>query len=158
MDVKAYIWKVICCALLCGIVCGFFTDKGSVGETVKWICSLIMALTLISPIAGIQLKNISYYFSGISADASSVIGAGEEMADQELRGIIKQQVEAYILDKGEMYGAKLTVEVILNDDPMPAPKSVRIQGSISPYGKQSMTRMIQEDLGIDAEDQQWTGV
>jgi hypothetical protein len=149
---------VICAALICGIIYGFFSDKSGIGETVKWVCGLIMTLTLISPLTGIHLQDLSYYFSGITADASDVTADGENMSRQELRRIIKQQLEAYILDKAEIYGAMLTVEVILNDDPMPAPQSVRIQGSISPYGKQRMIHMIQEELGIDTEDQLWSGV
>lgn len=77
------------------------------------------------------------------------------MASEELRTIIKSRVEAYILDKAESYGAKLKVEVMLSEDQVPVPMSVRITGSISPYGKKMVTQLIREDLGIASEEQVW---
>ena len=157
MDVKAYLLKLISAALLCGVVKGFFDEKGAVGAVLKMMCGIVMLLTAVSPWTNLQLNHLTDYFERITMDAETIVASGENMASQELETIIKSRMEAYILDKAESYGAKLTVEVILSDDQVPTPKSVRISGSISPYGKQMMSRMIREDLGIATEDQIWTG-
>ena len=115
-----------------------------------------MVLTVVSPWTHIRIRDAADYFDKIQSDGSLAAAVGENMASDESKAIIISRVEAYILDKAESYGAKLQVEVILSEDPVPTPRSVRIRGSISPYGKKMMTQMIREDLGIASEDQIWT--
>jgi len=156
MDIQAYILKLLSAALLCGVAVGFFSEKSAVGAVIKMICGAVMVLTVVSPWTYIRIQDAADYFDRIQADGSLAAQLGENMAYEELGTIIKSRVEAYILDKAESYGAKLQVEVILSEDPVPTPRSVHIRGRISPYGKKMMTQMIREDLGIASEDQVWT--
>lgn len=156
MDFREYILKLLSAALLCGVAVGFFSEKSAAGSVIKMVCGVVMVLTVVSPWTHIRIRDAADYFDKIQSDGSLAAAVGENMASDELKAIIISRVEAYILDKAESYGAKLQVEVILSEDPVPTPRSVRIRGSISPYGKKMMTQMIREDLGIASEDQIWT--
>ena len=157
MDIRQYIMKLLAAALLCGIAQGFFIEKSVAGAAIKLLCSMVMVLTVVSPWASLRLQDAGDYLEQIQTDGSLTAAIGENMAIGELRQIIKSRIEAYILDKAESYGARLTVEVILSDDQIPIPSSVRISGSISPYGKKMLSDMIRKDLGIEVEDQKWMG-
>jgi hypothetical protein len=47
--------------------------------------------------------------------------------------------------------------VYLSEDTIPVPISVEIRGSVSPYGKQQLTKLLEEELGIAKENQLWIG-
>ena len=66
-----------------------------------------------------------------------------------------EETSSYILEKAKAYDARLEGAVTVDDSAVPAPCAVRIQGSISPYGRQQLQRIIQEDLGIKLEAQEW---
>jgi hypothetical protein len=68
---------------------------------------------------------------------------------------IIQQTQAYILDKARSLDAELTVEVFLGDGTIPVPIGVRLEGNISPYARKLLSQMLQDDLGIPAEEQIW---
>jgi hypothetical protein len=52
-------------------------------------------------------------------------------------------------------GAEVEVEVTLSDDSTQVPCAVTITGMVSPYLKQRLSEMIEEDLQIKREDQHW---
>ena len=153
---KDYILSLLSAALLCCVAQGFFIEKSTVGSVVKMLCGIVMILTVVSPWASIRLRDLGDCLDSIHSDSSLAVGLGENMAQNELREIIKSRVEAYILDKANNYGAQLTVEVILSEEQIPVPISLHISGNISPYGKKMLSKMISEDLGIGLEDQVWT--
>ena len=82
---------------------------------------------------------------------------GEEVSADEINTIITEQTLAYILDKAESFGARLEVEVQIARDGTYRPKAVTLRGSVSPYAKSRLQQIIEEDLQISKEDQQWIG-
>ena len=47
-------------------------------------------------------------------------------------------------------------DIILSDDDIPAPVAARIKGNVSPFAKSKLMDMMEKDLGISKERQQWT--
>ena len=64
---------------------------------------------------------------------------------------------SYILSKAESLGAKLEVTVELSDELYAKPVAVQLTGAVSPYAKQTLTQMIEEELGLNREAQRWIG-
>ena len=155
--IREYLLRLICAALLCGIVNGLLSKKGALGAAVKLITGIFMVITMVSPLLRIRIDNITGYFDGISSDANAAVESGQMDAADALKAIIKSKTEAYILDKAKSYGAEVTVEVRVDGSDLPAPCSVSVSGSISPYGKKQLSSMIADELGIALEDQEWTG-
>ncbi len=151
-----YLISVCCAAILCAIVTGILGKKGAVGGAVKLITGIVMILTLFSPLVDIQLDKLDSVLDGISLDGEALAAEGENSSRTAMAAIIKQQTEAYILDKAGDLGADVSVEVTLSEDSVPVPEAVHISGNLSPYAKKQLTDMLTQELGIAGEGQSWS--
>ena len=61
----------------------------------------------------------------------------ENLARDSMADIIKEETEAYILDKAADLHANLRVEVAVGEDNLPA--AVTISGEASPYARRQIT-------------------
>ena len=156
-EIRAYLLKIIVCSILCGIAVGLTARAGATGKVVKMITGICMLLTIVSPILQFRIRDIGTFLGELAADADGYVTDGENVSAAAFEDIIKTRTEAYILDKADSYGAALKVEVSLSNEQIPKPCSVRISGSISPYGKRQLQNMIREELGIALEEQIWIG-
>ena len=148
----SYILTVVAAAMLAAIV-KELAGSGTMGALVKFLAGLFVALTVLSPLVKLELPDVQGWMDSFGYDGQSAAEAGAEMAEEMNRSLIKEQVEAYILDKAARYGAALQADVKVNEAGMPV--SVTLRGSISPGTKAALTRIIQEDLGLDEEVQHW---
>ena len=157
MQISEYLIGVTAAALVCGVVRTFISEKSALGETVRMLLGILMLLVVIQPVFGISMDGLFHWTENISADAQSIVTHAESASKEEFHQRIKKETRAYILSKADSLGAKLEVEVELSEELLPKPIAVRIMGAVSPYAKQSLMRMIENDLGIDREAQQWIG-
>ena len=155
MQVRNYLMSVITAAILCGIVNTLIGKKSGYASVVRLISGICMMLTVISPMMKVRLTDFNSYIGSFSQQAEDAVSEGEQMANEELRTIIKSRTEAYILDKAVSLDLNVVVEVMLNNDIPPLPCAVRISGSASPYTKKALSKYIANDLGIAEEDQTW---
>ena len=88
-------------------------------------------------------------------DAEDAAAMGENLARDSMADIIKEETEAYILDKAADLHENLRVEVAVGEDNLPA--AVTISGGASPYARRQIQAMIANDLGISKENQKWIG-
>ena len=150
-----YLLKLTAAALFCAVVVGFVGDKCALGKLIKLITGIFMIVTIAAPLGTLDMNGWTDYIDKLTLQTGSAVQDGENFAKDTLVGIIMEETSSYILDKAKAYDARLEVEVTVDDSAVPAPCAVRIQGSISPYGKQQLQRIIQEDLGIKLEAQEW---
>ena len=80
-----------------------------------------------------------------------------EMSTGAMIAIIKEETEAYILDKAASLGVTLSVEVMVEDGNVPRLSGVQLSGQVSPYARQQLSTWISNDLGISKENQKWIG-
>ena len=156
-SVRGYLLGITVVALCCGILSAVLGKKGLTSGTVKFLCGIVMLLAVVGPLLNLQIGNLQGSFKGFSQEADAVTAFGRETALKEYAGIIKERTAAYILDKAESLGAELTVEVTLSDDEPMVPCAVKLSGAISPYAKKVLSNTIANDLGIQVEEQIWTG-
>ena len=154
-QVRTYLLSVIAAAVICSLVTAIPGKAGSISSILKLMMGIFMAVTVLSPFVSFRLPNIQSYMDAFHADASDAVEAGQHLADSEMRQLIKDRVEAYILDKATAYGVDLTVEVSLTNDGVPVPCGVKLSGAVSPYAKLQLMKMLSEDLGIGKENQIW---
>jgi hypothetical protein len=69
--------------------------------------------------------------------------------------LIKQETEAYILDKAQSLGCALEADVTVGEGLYPVPESVLICGSISNQNRKLLEDILVKELGISKENQQW---
>lgn len=153
--IREYLISVTAAALLCGMIQTITGEKSSSAGIVRLVCGIFLALTVIRPVAQIQLREFSLTTSEIMEQAQLAAGEGEDYAKRALSRHITEQTEAYILDKAKIYGAEISVEVTVETVDQPVPAAVTITGKYSPYARTQLSALIASELNIREEDQTW---
>lgn len=151
------ILSVVTAAVIVGILGSVCPQKAGTGALIRMICGLFLAIQVISCVTELDFGIIAAFSDQFGQSADDAVFAGEGMATDAWSGIIKEETEAYILDKAAAYGASLEVEVTVSREDLPVPESVRIRGSISPYARGRLQQMMEDELGIKRENQLWIG-
>lgn len=148
----AYIRTVTAAALIVSVLTAL-AGRGTMGTLFRLTAGVFMALTILSPVLKLELPDMESWISSFEIDGVDAAAAGEAMAEDARRGCIKERTQSYILDKAACYGASLKVEVVLDEEGMPA--AVMLRGKISPYAKARMTQELEAELGLGKEVQRW---
>ena len=136
---RQYVISVTTAAIVCGMLTAML-KKGAMQSLVKLL-----------------LKALPQDLGPDYQEASGAAQEGERYARNSIAEIIKEQTEAYILDKAAELGLSLEAEVFLSGDEIPVPVSVRITGQASEIERRRMEMILEKDLGIAKENQTWTG-
>ncbi len=153
--VRNYVLRIVIAAIVCAIARSLIKEKTATGKMVNLISGILMAVTILAPIATISFKNITNFYENISIDADAFVSDGKNASQESIAEIIKSQTEAYILDKANNLGLQIAVEVELDDSNNSIPCGVVISGAVSPYAKGTLGTYMQEELGIPKENQKW---
>ena len=150
-SLRQYMLSVVSAAMILGIL------KGISGQSklLKLVGGLFLTFVILQPLARFDFADLTDYFGGFSETGSMIAAGGGMEAEEVRRSIIKQQVEAYILDKAESLEVELQVSVELGPEEMPA--AVRLQGRVPSDVKNRLMQIMESDLGIAKENQLWVG-
>ena len=154
-QIREYLIGVTVAAILCGIVTAISGKKGFLGSVMKLLTGLLMALALVAPWVSISLVDLFGWTENIKSDADDIVLQGQSTGEETYRRVIKERLEAYILDEARAMGADLSVAVTLSQEGTPVPVAAELSGSISPYHKQRLSLFMTNELGIEREDQIW---
>ncbi len=154
-QIGAYLIRVCCGAIVCGIVTGILGKKGMLSAGLKQICGIFMVLIIAAPLVSFSFTG----FSGIGFDfkrsAEDAVDEGKISAQEALEDIITEKTAAYILDKAKSLGVTAEISVTLSDDEIPVPSRVTLKGNISPYAKGVLSQWMATELAIPTEAQVW---
>ena len=151
-----YILSLISAAIIFGILQSLLDQKSGTHTLLRFIGGIFLTFTIIAPITDIDLNVLFDLPMDFIEKANTVAASGQQRMQTQQRDIIKEQCEAYILDKAFSYEIKPEVEVILQDD-MAIPEYVRINGTIPHYTKIALKAWIEDEMGIPRENQIWIG-
>lgn len=154
-DIKQYIITIVSVALLSSVLLKLLNPKSTAYKAVKLMTGILVILTLVSPWTEISLQGYMDYFDAVQQDAIATSEYGEGLVSEELRQSIKENTEAYILDKAALMGAEIQVSVTCDSSDWPIPISVELSGSISPYARTKLQKIISDDVGIPEDKQTW---
>lgn len=154
-QMKGYLLSILAAATICGIVTKLTAGQTLTSGIIKLIAGLFLTVTIVSPFVKLQIGNLATYFEDLEARTEDIITDGEISVRNELKQIILQNTEAYILDKASSYGVTLQVRAEIGNLDTMIPNSVTLEGNVSPYIKQQIQKLIAEDLGIPEEKQIW---
>ena len=153
---KSYLLSIVAAAVIGGVVTKLLGSKGSQGAMGKLIAGLFLVFTVISPLRNIHIDSLSLFSDAYAIGAQEAVLQGQTISSMAIGERIKQNCEAYILDKARQLDANLEVSVTLDDASIPAPVAVNLKGNVSPNTKKTLQAMIAEDLGIPKEAQIWS--
>lgn len=150
---REYFLSVICCAVLCGIATSIPEKNGTASKLLKLISGILLTFTVLAPVAEVKLEEISFFVTDIQEEGEAVASMGLTHSLDAMAAIIKQETEAYILDKAGDLQGNLEVQVFLDSELKP--NGVVLQGEIPESGRRQLEHIIARDLGITKEDQIW---
>ncbi len=153
--IREYLISVTAAAILAGIIRSMAGEKGSTAGILRMVCGIFLAFTVMGPFTDIQLQDSSLLHLDVMDHAGAAVEDGLDYAQRAMARLIKTRTEAYILDKALAFQAQITVEVSVSDDETPIPIACTVTGNLSPYAKKQLMRIIESDLGIPKEAQQW---
>lgn len=154
--IRQYLLSVVAASLIAGLVIRIVGKKGAHATVTKLLIGLFLSITVISPWTKLQIGDLSNYLSKLETDASDIVANGEAIAIDDTAAIIKDSLEAYILDKASSLALVIEVDVNLTLTNPPQIDSVEITGAASPYARQRLQQILSEELGIPRECQSWT--
>ena len=150
----SYVFRILCCAAVCGIALSLFPD-GRMKAMVRLFAGIFLTITVLRPGMALELPDLEGWVAEYRRQGRSAAAAGEDYAAQQRHQFIKDGLEAYILDKAASLGCTLTVRVVLDGEGYPA--GVVLTGNVTEEGRRELEALLQEELGIAKEDQQWNG-
>lgn len=154
-SIREYMIRLLSAGIICSVIVKWVPLKGSSGRIIRMLAGIFMTITMFSPLIDLKLIDPDGYFSWIRQDAQLAVAQGQDAARESSAVIIKEQLEAYILDKASLWDLELSVEVTLDDSDPPVPVAVVLRGAASPYARKQMSEWLVRELGIEEENQQW---
>ena len=91
----------------------------------------------------------------ISTDA---VQRGEALTHSAMAEIISAEIASYVLERADALGAEVRIQVVLNDEDIPAPVGIELEGQVSPYVRSQLEAFIQENIGLGREAIRWIGL
>lgn len=153
--IRQYLLSVICASILVSIITAFLGEKSHQSGIFKLITGVFIIFTVISPVVNVQIQEFQDYFKGISENAQRTVQQGELMSQKSTQSIIKDKLEAYILDKASSLNLDLDISITLKDEAVATPEEIIISGNASPYGKKMLQTFLVNEIGIPEEKQLW---
>ena len=149
-----YVLSLIAAARIAGILQSF-VKEGSCARVLRLLCGLFLMVTALKPLKDLQIPTLDDWTASWNAEAAAAVREGEERYASEYSAVIIKQLEAYILDKAAQLGLSVQVQLTLTADHLP--ERVLLTGQATQQQKQAMESVIESDLGIPKEKQQWNG-
>lgn len=150
-----YLLRIVIVAAICGILNAIVSDKRASGGIIRMITGIFVAVTALTPLTNLDLFEFGTYTEFVAEDADAAAQAGVQIAKFETDAIIKEQLEAYILDKAKNLQLSVSVNIEMTDGYPSMPYSVQISGEASPYNKKVLSSIIVNELSIPEERQIW---
>ena len=155
--ISRYLFSITVAAILCALLKDLVNSQKGSGKIIKLLAGIVLTITVVAPWTKISFSDIGEYIHDFTNDAEAAADTGAQYRQDELQRIIKEQTEAYILDKAAALGAEVQVDVRVSDDNPPIPYTViLVAKALSPYARESLKMCIVNDLGIPEEQQIWS--
>ena len=151
--IRSWLFSITGTALVCAAA-QKLTPEGRVKSVLRLVCAVAMAAALFSPLLHSALDTYPLELARYRAQAAALTEEGEALRRELDRGIIEQEMEAYILDKARVLGAELEGAHVLlrwSTEGVWLPESAEMSG---PYHA-LLARTIEAELGIPRSAQVW---
>ena len=131
--------------------------EGAVKKIGKLTGGLLLMVAILQPLIGLDYASLSGILTEYRLEAEGYSTALETENVRLMKTIIEEQTAAYIQDKAAELGADCTAEVTCreNDDGNLYPASVVVYGELTQAQTNALSRTIEGDLAISAQNQQY---
>lgn len=131
--------------------------EGAVKKVGKLAGGLLMVVAILQPLAGLDYEAMAASLANYRLETEGYSSALEAENEQLMKIIIEERTGAYIQDKAAELDAVCTAEVIcqVNEDGSMYPASVVVYGELTQAQTDALSRTIEGDLAIPAENQRY---
>ena len=144
--------SLICAALVTGMLQAI-TEKSSCARVLKILCGVFLMVTALRPLKAMQFPDLSAWSRIWDQEADRAVQEGQEVYARQYSAVIKQRLEAYILDIASQLGLSVRVQLELTQDSLP--DRVTVTGQAGQTEKEQLQQRIAKELGIPKEKQLW---
>ena len=151
-------WLIgVTAAAMLAAVARCLMPAGAVQQVGSLVCAMMMlwaVLSPLTPLSGTVFRDFDF--------AGQIQGQETELkqkSEQLMKTLIEQECGTYIVDKAEQMGARCQADVVcrMGEDGVWLPAKVCIAGDLTGQQRGELERIIEEELGIDREHQQYLG-
>ena len=148
---KSWILGVTAAALAVSLAQAL-TPEGTVKKVGKLVCGLVLLLAVVRPVVAVDPAALIPDWAGLGGLTQAEAG---ESGKEALKILIAQKTGAYIVDKGQSLGLRCEARVGVAQDGSgwPVPWEAEISGVWTAEQKRSLSRAVEEELGIPAQRQ-----
>lgn len=150
---KQYIYTVLICVCISSVITQMISDSRQ-KSLIRMICGVILAVTVLQPLSRLRWEDLGFFSPRNRDSAQFWTARGEDLARKATAEVIKSSCETYILEKAELLGADISVQISLDEDQMPV--SAVITGRIGSDQQRQLQNILTTDLGLPKENQTWT--
>ena len=151
---KGYLLQLTCCGILCSILLSLLRE-GSTKSILQLAAGVLLTVTAIAPFRTWEISDPLELPGLYLQEGYEVAASGEDYAMDARTQIIKEELEAYILNKANDMGCSIGVQVHMTREGYP--DSVTIIGEVDAQAQKQLEKVLEEDLGISKEQQAWSG-
>lgn len=151
-------WLIgITAAALVAAAADCMVPEGAVKKIGKLACGLLLLVVIIKPITSLDYGTAAGILADYRLSASGYDAALESQNQYLIKCIIEQETSAYIQNKAAEVGASCSVEVtcMCDDSGNMYPGAVRVIGDLTREQTEKLCRVIEGDLAIPAQNQQY---
>ncbi len=154
-NITRYLVAVTAGAALCAVIRRLAGVSAGNQKIIHLITGVFLALAVISPLKYVDLDMLPTIGEDFRLEAEHAAAMGEAASREQMCAIIKEETQAYILDKALDLNAQIQVEVFVSEEDIPVLRGVTVKGNISPYAKKRLMSILEKDLGLSEEAQTW---
>lgn len=153
--ITAYFLRVIAAALICSILLSL-AKTAAAKRILRISCGAFLMVVALSPLLSLRLGELGDYLQAFQEEAEQQAAVARDDVKRQLQAIIKENTEAYILDKAERIGAAITVDVQLAaDKDYPYPMAATLSGVYTQAQKETLQEILEVELNIPRAQQNW---
>lgn len=152
-ELRSWILSCVSAALFCAIA-QELTPQGRVKTVQRMVCSMVMALALLSPVLSIDTRRLAPDMAKYRRMAQEQTAIAGNISNGLSRTIIQEELRTYILDKAAQLGSEVTdAEAVLrwSGEGVWYPVGVKISGKYD----RALSQTIAAELGVGEDEQEW---
>jgi len=127
--------------------------KGAGKQVTRLVCGLVILLAVIRPVMTLEVADLREITDLWQAEIQKNTVQLESQQEKQMKAVIEQEFEAYILDKTAQMGLTCTVRVICeeNAEGVQLPDSISIGGAMTSEQQEQLRQALSQELGLAPE-------
>lgn len=154
---NAVLRELIALSLLLGLAL-YLCPEGSVRQVLSILSAALLGLAVLKGVRGLDYDAFALDTAKLHEAALTIGEEGERAAQRLERLYIEDEYTAYVQSRAEqlgLSGLKVELELEWAYDGLWVPHASRITGSVGEAERETLGRMLREELGIPTERQYW---